>query len=171
MLGHVHEAFVVELGLYDAGPRVVRDAVTRHVAVRTGHAVAGDRAEHDARIDLLEVVEAEAAAREPAGPHRLDHGVGVADELEERVPSHVGAEVEHDALLAPADVQEQQRDAFDDRPRHTPAVVAGRRLDLDDVGAEVGEMRGEVAGPEHRDFDDTQARERCGTLRRHGAER
>ena len=136
------------------GPHVVRDAVARHVAVRAGRAVAGDRAEHDARVDLAQLLEAEPAAFEPAGAHRLDDRVGVAHELEERVAARVGAQVEHDALLAPADVQEEERDAFDDRPRHPAPVVALRRLDLDDVGAEVGEMRGEVA------------RARASTLRR-----
>ena len=65
-------------GLNDAGPRVVRDAVARQVAVRAGHAVAGDRAQHDARVDLAQALEAEAAPRETARAHRLDHGVGAA---------------------------------------------------------------------------------------------
>ena len=86
------------------------------------------------------------------------------DELEERLAALVGAQVEHDAALAPADVEEQQRDALDDRPRHPAAVVALRRLDLDDVGAEVGEVRGEVARAEHRHLDDAQTGERSRTV-------
>ena len=61
--------------------------------------------------------------------------------------ARVGAQVEHDAALAAVDVEVQQRDALDDRPRHLADVVARRRLDLDDVGAEVGEVRGEAPGP------------------------
>ena len=109
-------------------------------------------------------VETEPAPFETARAHRLDHRVGVAHELEEGLAAHIGTQVEHDAALAPAHVQEQQRDAVDDRPRHAPAVVALRRLDLDDVGAEIGEMRGEVAGSEHRHFDDAQAGERGGLM-------
>ena len=48
-------------GARHAGPCVVGDAVTRHVLVRAGHAVAGVCAEDDARVHLLELVEAEAA--------------------------------------------------------------------------------------------------------------
>jgi len=168
VLRHVDEAVVVDLGLDDSGPRVVRDAVARHVAIRTGHAVAGDRAEHDARIHLAQRVESEAAAIEASGTHCLDDGVGIAHELEERLASDLGAEVENDALLAPADVQEEERDAFDDRPRHTPAVVTLRRFDLDDVGAEIGEVGREVARPEHRNLDDAQAGERSRSFGGHG---
>ena len=167
VLGHVCEPVVVDLGTDDAGPHVVRDAVARHVAVRTGHAVAGDRAEHDLRIDLLQLVEPEPAACESARSHRLDDCVGILHQLEERFLAGVGAEVEHDALLAAADVQEQQRDAFDDRPRHAAAVVALRRFDLDHVGAEIGKVRGEVARTEHRHFDDAQAREWSRSFLRH----
>jgi hypothetical protein len=61
-------------------------------------------------------------------------------------------------------VQEQERDAVDDRPGHLAAVVTLRRLDLDDVGAEVGEIRGERPRAEHRDLDDAQAGERSGLM-------
>jgi hypothetical protein len=64
-------------------------------------------------------------------------------------------------------VQEQQRDAFDDRPRHPAAVVALRRLDLDDLGAEIGEVGGDGGRPEHGALDDPHARERTGLLRSH----
>ena len=47
VLRHVAEAVVVVGRCDDAGPRVEGDAVTRQVLVGAGHAVAGDRAEHD----------------------------------------------------------------------------------------------------------------------------
>jgi hypothetical protein len=154
VLREVGEAVVGRRRLHDPGPGVVRDPVTRHVSVRTRHSVARDRHEHDARVDLAQLLEAEASPVETARPHPFDHCVGAPDELAEGVLSRFRAEIEHHAAFAPADVEEQQRHAFDDGPRHPPPVVALRRLDLDDLRAEVGEMGRQGAGPEHRDLDD-----------------
>ena len=100
--------------------------------------------------------------RRSRAPGRIASTTASAPRTSSRKASLPGfrAEIEHDASFAPVDVEEQQRDAFDDGPRHPPAVVALRRLDLDDLGAEVGEVRGDGAGPEHRDLDDPHAGER-----------
>ena len=164
VLGDGAEAVVGDLRRHEPGPHVVGDAVARHVLVRAGHAVAGDGAEHDPRVDLEARLVADAALVEPARPHGLDHRVGSRDQLEEHRPALVGAEVEHDRSLAPADVEVHQRGALDDRPGHLPDVVARGRLDLDDVGAEVGERGGDRARAEHRALDDPDAGEGSGDL-------
>ena len=103
---------------------------------------------------------ADAPLLEPAGAHGLDDGVGAAHQLEEDLAALLGAQVEGDRPLAAADVEVHQRRALDDRPGHLADVVAGGRLDLDDVGAEVGERRGDRARSEHRALDDADAAER-----------
>ena len=102
---------------------------------------------------------AQAPPLEAARAHRLDHGVGPAHQVEERLAASVGAQVERDRALAPADVQVHQRDALDDGPGHLADVVARGRLDLDDVGAEVGQVGGDGARSEHRALDDADARQ------------
>ena len=50
-----------------------------------------------------------------------------------------------------------------DGARHLPGGVAGRRLDLDDVGAEIGEHhRAERPGHHLRDVEDAEAFESRG---------
>ena len=71
-------------------------------------------------------------------------------------------QVEHDALLAAVQVPVQERDAVDDRKRHLADVVAAGVLDLDDLGAEVGEMHADAAGAEERALDDADAGEEPG---------
>ena len=160
VLGDVGEAVLVERRVHQAGPRVVGDAVARQVLVGAGGAVAGDPAEHDAGVDLAQLLVAEAAALERAGAHALDHGVALAGQLEERGHALGALEVEHEAALAAADVQVHQRHALDDRPRHLADVVTRRRLDLDDVGAEVGQRGGDGARPEDGHLEDADAGER-----------
>src|SRR5690606_17380130 len=102
VLGDVAEALLVGLRWHQARPRVVRDAVARHVLVGAGHAVAGDRAEDDLRVDLLQVLVAEAAAGEATGAHRLDDRVRVLHQLAEDLLALLGAQVEGDRALPPA---------------------------------------------------------------------
>jgi hypothetical protein len=94
-----------------------------------------------------------------SGAHGLDHGVGVADEVAEGLDAFVGAEIEHDPLLSPIGVEEEQRRALDDGPGHLTAVVALGRFDLDDVGPEVDEVLGDGGRSEHRCLDDADALE------------
>ena len=84
---------------------------------------------------------------ETTGTHRFHDRVGVARQLEECFAPGIGAQVEYHAALAPADVQKEQRNTVDDRPRHLAAVVTLRRFDVDPVGGEIGGGRGERAGP------------------------
>ena len=131
--------------------------MARQVAVRAGGAVARDRAHDDLRVELLEAVVAEAQLVEEPGPHGLDHDVGLAHEVLEHRDRLGLLEVEHQRLLAPVHVQVQQRRAVHQGPRHLPRVVAGGRLDLDDLGAEVDEVRRDGGGAEQRALDHPHA--------------
>jgi hypothetical protein len=150
----VAEAVLVVGGRDEPGPGVVGDAVAGEVAVRAGGAVAGDGAEHDLRVELAQHVVAEAELFEGAGAHGLDDGVGAGDQVLVDGEALVGLEVEGDGAFAAVGVEVQQRDALDDRPGHLADVVALGRLDLDDVGTEVGEVGGDLAGAEQRALDD-----------------
>ena len=96
---HLDEPVVGDDRVDQSGPGVVGDAVARQVAVGAGGAVARDRAEDDARVDRPARLVADAPLGQAAGPHRLDDGVGLAHEVEERRLAVVGAQVEHDDRL------------------------------------------------------------------------
>ena len=146
VLGDAGEAVVVGDGLHDAGPGVVGDAVARHVSVGAGGAVPRQGGEHDRGIDLFEHVVAEPEARKCTGLLGLDDHVGGGDKFFVERLALLGFEVERDALLAAMGVEVQQGGSLDDRPGHLPDVITGRGLDLDDVGPEVGEEGGDMAG-------------------------
>ena len=89
---------------------------------------------------------------EHTGLVRLDEHVGVADEVAQRRAVGVVVDVEHDAALATR--PERIRGVL-------PDLGATGRLDLDDVGAEVGEQLADLrADAMRRQVDDAQTRER-----------
>jgi hypothetical protein len=135
--------------------------VARQIAVRARHAVAGDRAEDDAGIHLPQLLEAQTTAVQPSRPHGLNDGIGSPHEVEEDAPPRLGAQVEHDAALAPAELQVHQRDAVHDGPGHLAHVVTLGRLDLHYVRPEVGQRSGDGARSEHGALDHAQRRQRC----------
>ena len=155
------EALLVDHRLDQARPRVIGDAVARHVPVGAGCPVAGDGAEDESRVDGPQVVDAEPELRQRSGPHGLYDDVGAADQVLVDLDPLVGLEVDGDAALAPVGVQVQQRRPLHDRPGHLPDVVATGRLDLDDVGAQVGEERGHEPGPQKGTLDHAQALQRA----------
>jgi hypothetical protein len=128
--------------------------MARHVLVGAGHPVARDGDEHHGRVHRAQRLVSQPAPFEAARAHRLHHDVGPGHEVEEHRPGLLGAQVERDRPLAPADVQVHQRHAFDDGPRHLAHVVTRGRLDLDHIGAEVRQVRGDRSGAEHRALDD-----------------
>ena len=124
---------------------------------------AGD-ADHDqARIDRRQLGPAEAPLLHRAGPEVLEQEVGLLDQvLEQRLAVGL-AQVERDRLLVARDDRPPQRLAV--RLLAAPdahRVALARRLDLDDLGAEVAEqLAAERAGQQGAEFDHAQARERA----------
>ena len=114
----------------------------------------------------LRVVEAESG--ETARPEVLDEDVTARQQPAQDLGPLRAPEIEPDAALVPIDRQEVGRRAgpgcrFPD-PWRTPAAgrVAFGRLDLDDIGAQVGEEHRAVrAGQDRRAVDDAQAGERA----------
>ena len=117
-------------------------------------------------LPRLQDIRAEADLFERARPEILDQDVAPGDEAQQRVLRAVVAEVEHDrALVARIGLPVQLLAAV------APVAqrIARRRLDLDDVGAEIGELEGEhVAGDQPRQVEHANAGERSG---RGGVER
>ena len=130
--------------------------------VRAVLAESGDAGDHEPRVAGEEHVRAESEALERAGTKVLHQHVGLVAE-----PQHhreiVGVlEVERDRPLATPEELPPQGDAI---PGVAPAertggVAAVGTLDLDDVGAKVGEVS-RARGPRHhrRDVDDPQVGE------------
>ena len=156
-VGHVRrdagEALVVDDGLHDPRPGVVGDAVAGHVLVRAGGPVARQGGEHKPGVGRRQHVVAEAQSGQRAGTHGLHHHVGGGGQIDVEPAASLVLEVEGDAALAPVGVQVQQRHALDDGPGHLADVVARGRLDLDHVGAQVGQKRAQMARPEQARLD------------------
>ena len=114
--------------LVDSGPR----------RIGAGLAEAGDRAVDDLGIDLLHrlVVDLEAVLH--VGAVVLDDDVGLLGELHEDRVTFLALEVERDRLLVAMQVLEVEAVA---RAAHgVGAAGFGGLLDLDDLGAPVGEL-------------------------------
>ena len=146
-------ALFVVCGFDDAGPRVVRDAMTREVAIGASHSVATDCHEDDLGVDRLEIFVAETATSQGTWTHGFDNDVGVCREFLERLNALFGSKIKHDGSFPAIAVEKEQRGVFDDGPGHLAAVIATRGFDLDDIGAEFGEIGGDGCGSEHRSFD------------------
>ena len=124
----------------------VVDVVPGLVDVRAGRAVPADRGVDESWVDLGECVVADTESVHDARAERLDEHVGAADEVAEDVAALVGLEVARHRSLAPVEGQVRARLTGRRVWRHPADVVAlARLLDLDDVGAEVGEHEGGVA--------------------------
>jgi hypothetical protein len=142
----------------DAGQPLDQHVLAGAAEVWPALAVARARAVDDARVDRLEVLVAVAHPGEDAGAEVLDDvGLG-PDPVEDPSPLHLQIDRERALVAVPG---EKVRS-----PSADPAVVEGhsakqvtlpRPLDLDDVGAHVGEELGgerplqEVAEIEHGD--------------------
>ncbi len=102
----------------------------------------------------------EAEALERAGPEVLDEHVGVVDERQQHVAVGVVLEVEDDrALVAIDELPPQAFAVARVAPCQAAEGVAVGALDLDDVGAEVGEVASAVGTGEHgRQVEDAQRR-------------
>ena len=147
--GQAHDAGVgldvgVERGAVPAGP---------------GQPVAGDRAHDDARVERGERRVVDAQAPGDAGAIVLQHHVGPPHQVGERRLAGGMLEVDHDAaLVALVGVKVGRYALFGDQ---SAGGVAGRRLHLDHVGAQIGQQRGRVGPGQHRrQVDQAQPRQR-----------
>jgi hypothetical protein len=111
------------------------------VGRRAGAAVARDRAVDQRRVDGLQLGHTQAQAVERAAAVVLGQHVGGFDQTLEHAPPAFGLQVQRDAALVAVHHHEGRRFAVDAGLGIAPRVVAaGHFLDLDDVGAEVGEQ-------------------------------
>ena len=140
-------------------------------------AEAAQRRVDDPRVALADRLVAQPEPVHHAGAHVLEHGVGLLAQAEEGLAVGVVLQVERDAALVPVDAAEVAAEvaaAVDARlalgrvdevfgdGRRGAGHVAGRRLHLDHVGAEVGEDgRAERPGERHRAVDDDEVAERA----------
>ena len=134
-------------------------------ALRPGVALAGDGGEHDARVDRLQCLVAQARAIEHAAAEVLDHDVAVRGELADDALAFGVLQVEREPALVAVGEAELRRAV-------PPAVVVvhladdaegieiGARFDLDHVGAEIGQHgRGVGAGRQQAEIEDAHAGE------------
>ena len=138
----------------------VVDVVAGARRIRTGLAVAGDAAQHDARVARGQGLVAEAEARHHARTKAFDDHVGGFDQAQEqRAPFGVLEVQAQAALVAVDDLVEPARVAA--HRAHGARVVAGAGVfDLDDVGAVIGEvLGGQGAGEEAGEIEDAHALE------------
>jgi len=143
----------------EAGHRLDQGAEAGAVAVRAGLAEAGD-AHHDERgVGLEQHLRREAHRLQGAGAVILDQHLRAAHQPEQQLASARLAQVERHAPLV----------AGVDLPRHghplrapvAQRIALARRLDLDHVGAVVGELQAQhVAGHQPRQVQHPQPVER-----------
>ena len=129
-----------------------------------------DARDDEPRVAGVQHVGAEPELLQPPGPEVLDEHRCVGDEAEQDVAVGVVLEVEDDrALAAVGELEPQPLAVALVAPRHRAQAVAVGALDLDHVGAEVGEVAGAVGAGDHRrqvEHADVGERERG----RHGSD-
>ena len=131
--------------------RLERQVEGRPVAIRPLLAVGGDRAEDHALVEGPELGVRAAETLHHAGAEVLPDDVGPTDEVVEDLTPGIPGEVERDGLLAAVDREEVRRLAVgEERRTHDPhRVAAVGVLDLDHLGAHVGEQHRAVRPREH----------------------
>src|SRR5215207_3168604 len=137
--------------------------VARAVAVRAVLAVAGDRAVDERRVRLAKYLVADAQVVEHTRPEALDQGVGGLDQLEQRLSAALLLQVDPDRALVAVERQVERRAGPERgvllgsvvRRRPADVVALAGVLDLDHVGAEIGEQQGaEPAGQKAGEIED-----------------
>src|SRR5580704_5749706 len=133
----------------------------RALGIGTVLAEARDRAQHDARIHFLQALVVDAQSELHVGAVILDHHVGLLDQLHEDGLAVRLLQVERDRALVAVQVLEVRPMA---RPAHIHIAGARRHLDLDAVGAPVGEIaHGGRAGAHPRQIEHGKTGKRsCG---------
>ena len=130
------------------------------IAIWTVLAPTRDASDDEPPIEAEQDVGAQAPLLQRAGDEILDEDVGVADEALQQILASRVREVErHRPLAARVDLPPELAAVAQPRAQR---IAATRVLDLDDVGAVIGEHRGQHAtGDEPRAVDDPQALERA----------
>jgi hypothetical protein len=153
-----------------AAPRSVtlRDEIEAALrVVRPRLPVAGNRYVHETRVAGRQrgVVEAECSHHTRAAVFR-ENVCRIHQPRGDLAPLR-GFEIQHDAALSPVDRVVGRR-VTTDAAGHPAGHVAFRRLDLDDVGAQIGEEH-RTERPRHdlRDIDHANARQRPAGHRLH----
>ena len=124
---------------HEAGGGLCDDVIAGALVLRAVAAEAGDGGVDDLVVDLLEHVIADAQLVHDAGAVVLDDDVGLLDHLEEELLALLGLQVQGDALLAAVDVGIVHAVVVLLRTHGAGVVALARHLDLDDVGAVVGQ--------------------------------
>ncbi len=133
---------------------------------RARRAEARERGDHEARVAGAQHVGPQPFGRHPPGAEVFDHGVGAIDETQEDLASLRRADIERDRALAAVGILEGERGLAFLRGTIAEVVAGARALDLDDVGAEVGENRGRKRpGDYPAEIEDANSFEHA---RRHG---
>ncbi len=124
----------------------------RPVRVRPVLTEPGDARDHQRWSAGEQHVGPEPEALERAGAEVLDEHVGLGDQAQEHLAVGVGLQIERDRPLVAVDELPPQAAAVAwVAPGHVAQrVTAVGSFDLDDVGAEVGEVAGAVRAGEHR---------------------
>ena len=143
-----HRGVVPALRRREAGPRLEDGVEAGQRSKGAGRAVAGDRHVHQPRVQARQVIPADPEPVHDTRAEVLDDDVGAADEVEEYLVARCALQVEHQRALAavPADEAEELE----------AERIAARRLDLDDVGTQLGEQqRTERTRDEIAEVEDT----------------
>ena len=98
-----------------------------------------DETHHERRMSVMHLLPVEAEARRMRRREVVEDDVGPADEAGALGQSLVGLEVDDDRALPAVQRHEVAADLGPDR-HHVPVAVPVRRLDLDDVRAEIGQQ-------------------------------
>ena len=136
----VHRRRAVQLDLAGDQSRLGVDdrGVRRPRRLRTVLTEAGDRQHHEAGVAGRQVRPVEVEPGEDARSEVLDHDVGRGGQIGDELGAAGRVEVHRDVALPRVLLRVVARQAVDDLAPQ-PCDVALGRLDLDDVGAEVGQ--------------------------------
>ncbi len=129
------------LGVNDHG-------VGRALGGRAGLSVAGDRAINQARIDLAQRLITEAQAIHHAGAKILHDNIRFLDQPMNKLDRISGFQVKRKTALSRVELTEISAVPVAER-RAQPHVIAFRRLDLDDVGTDVGKQPCAIRARQH----------------------
>src|SRR3989442_52757 len=124
---------------HEAAHRLAQRVERRTIAIGAVLAEAGDRDEDDPVVERAQPLVVEAHRGHHAGPEVLEHHVGLRHQRGEDLLALGMAQVETDALLAAVVDREVHALAAHHRRMAARLLTAGR-LDLDDLGAEIGQQ-------------------------------